>query len=281
MSSLSNEGSFLTVKENGVQGEYESTYFKNSNQYKRILQYLFQESPSTLKEIPYTNFGYKQLIKITKDYHNSICHDIKCIDYTKSTHRSVYIEPYAGIINSWLGLSNDKEHTFNLMPYWGLQLRFKPFKGYSMWNILVGANYSTNNYLGDFSYPYDIYVLTYRIYTKYSIIRVPLTIDYSLSANKLQPFVSFSLNNIILTKSDYSVTRVDRGDNIPVDTPLRKYQCGASLGFGLKYDLNKRTYISLKNEFDYRMPIANFEWVLDHQRIYSDLISIGYGIKIN
>jgi hypothetical protein len=281
LSPLTNEGSYVTSNSSGDnRDENESTFYNNSNQYKRVLKYLFRESPSTVKEINYTNFAYKPLIKITKDYHNSICHDNKCIDYTKSTDRGIYVEPYAGVINSWMGLKNSKDLTYNIMPYYGVQLRFKPFKGYSMWNILVGANYSTNNYLGDYDYKIAYGMVTYRIYSKYSIIRVPVTVDYSLSDNKLQPFISFSFNNIILTKTDYSVNRVDNGFNTSIDTNFRKYQAGALLGVGLKYNLNKNTYIYLKNEFEYRMPVSDFGWVLDHQRIYSDLLSFGLGYKI-
>ena len=280
LTSLSNEGSLVTVKENGAGAGNESTYYKNSNQYKRVLQFLFQESPSTLKKINSTNFGYKPLIKITKDYHNSVCHDKKCIDYTKSTDRRIFIEPSAGIINSWMGLSTSTELTHNLMPYYGVQIRFKPFRGYSMWNILAGINYSTNNFSGDYGYKVDIYTLTYLINTKYSIIRVPITVDYSFSSGKLQPYISMSFNNIFFLKPDYSVIRLDNGYDYPVDSSFRKYQLGASLGLGLRYTINSNTYIFLKDEFEYRMPVVNTGWILDHQRIYSDLLSFGVGIRI-
>ena len=76
---LSNDVSIVTVEENGLNGEYEKSYYKNSNQYKRILQYLFKESPEVLKEIPNTAFDYRPLIKITKDYHNSVAKTINVL----------------------------------------------------------------------------------------------------------------------------------------------------------------------------------------------------------
>ena len=280
LSRLSNERSTVTVKGTGPQGEYEESYFKNSNQYKRILQYLFQESPEVLKEIPNTAFDYRPLIKITEDYHKSVCKDFNCIDFTKSTNKSLYLEPYLGMINSWLGLKTSKDIVYEIKPYLGLQLRLMPFKGFSMWNFLVGFNYSTNNFEGDFENTLNQYDLPYWIHTKYSIVRVPLTLAYNVPAEKLQPFFSLSYDNIFLSKIDYEVIRVSPSTRDPEFTYFRKYQYGASLGLGLRYKFSDDLYIYLKNEFECRFPGANYGYVLDETRIYSWMINFGCGFKI-
>ena len=151
MTQLSNDVSMVTVKSMGVMGEYEETYSKNSNQYKRMLQYLFQQSPEVLKEIPNTLFDYRPLIKITKDYHNSVCKDNNCIDFTKSTKKSLYLEPYIGVIDSWMKLNTSKDKIQDIKPYIGLQLRLTPFKGYYMWNFLAGINFSSDKFEGEFT----------------------------------------------------------------------------------------------------------------------------------
>ncbi len=280
LSRLSNEGSMVTVKGTGPQGEYEDRYFKNSNQYKRILQYLFQESPKVLKEIPNTAFDYRPLIKITEDYHKSVCKDFNCIDFTKSTSKGLYLEPYLGIINSWLGLKTSKNIVYEIKPYIGLQLRLMPFKGFSMWNLLVGFNYSTNNFEGDFENNLNQYDLPYWIHTKYSIVRVPLTLEYNVPVEKLQPFFSLSYNNIFLSNINYEVIRVSPSTRDPEFTYFRKYQYGASLGLGLRYKFKDDFYIYLKNEFECRFPGANYGYVLDETRIYSWMINFGCGFKI-
>ncbi len=277
---LTNKGSIVTVKEQGLRGEYEENYFKNSNQYKRILQYLFQESPDVLKEIPYTAFDYRPLIKITKDYHNSVCKDHKCIDFTKSTNKSLYLEPYFGIINSWMGLKTSKDNVREIKPYLGLQLRLKPFKGFSMWNLLVGLNYSTNNFQGDFENSLNQYGLPYWIRTKYSILRVPITVEYTMPLEKLLPFVSISYDNVLLLSTDYEVVSVHGTNRNPEYTYFRKYQYGASFGFGVKYKLNNNNYLFLKNEFEYRIPGAGLGYVLDESKVYSYMINLGYSFKI-
>jgi hypothetical protein len=280
LSRLSNEGSIVTVKETGHQGEYEESYFKNSNQYKGVLRYLFQESTQVLKEIPETAFDYRPLIKITENYHKSVCKDFNCIDFTKSTNKSLFLEPYLGIINSWFGLKTSKDIVYEIKPYFGIQLRLLPFKGFSICNLLVGFNYSTNNFEGDFENTLNQYGLPYWIHAKYSIVRVPLTLEYNVPIKKLQPFFSLSYNNIFLSKIDYNVIRISYYTRDPEPTNLRKYEYGASFGLGLRYKLNDEFYIYLKNEFEYRIPSANLGYVLDQTKIYSWMINFGCGFKI-
>jgi hypothetical protein len=81
---LTNRPKSVTVNEDviGMRPDIK-TYEGESNQYKGVLRYLFQDSPEVVKEIEGTAFNHKSLIKITKNYHNSIAKDKKCIDYTK------------------------------------------------------------------------------------------------------------------------------------------------------------------------------------------------------
>jgi hypothetical protein len=81
---LTNRSKSVTVSEDviGMRPDIK-TYEGESNQYKGVLRYLFQDSPEVMKEADGTSFNQKSLIKITKNYHNSIAKDKKCIDYTK------------------------------------------------------------------------------------------------------------------------------------------------------------------------------------------------------
>ena len=280
MTQLSNDVSMVTVKSMGVMGEYEETYSKNSNQYKRMLQYLFQQSPEVLKEIPNTLFDYRPLIKITKDYHNSVCKDNNCIDFTKSTKKSLYLEPYIGVIDSWMKLNTSKDKIQDIKPYIGLQLRLTPFKGYSMWNFLAGINFSSDKFEGVFSNSLNQWNLPYRVYTKYSILRVPLKIEYNLPVEKIQPFFSMGFGTIALLNSEYKVFRINGNTEDPEKSYMRRFQYSLSLGFGLRYKLSNDLYLYLKNEFEYRIPGANFGYILDQTKVYSDMINFGLGFKI-
>ena len=278
---LSNDGSVITVKAKGYSGEYESNYYKNSNQYKRVLTYFFQDSPAVSSKIQNTRFDYKSLINITVDYHNAVCFDKKCIDFTKSTKQSIFFETYLGMIDSRMGLYTSKDYATQINLYGGFQLRFKPFKRFSRWNFLTGMNFSTNSYLGEFNntlYTTD-YIKTYRIHTQYSILRIPLTFDYTIGQGRLQTFLSFSYNNIFLINPSYKINRIDGGKNYDETSYFRKYEFGLSPGLGLKLKLGNNSYIFEKNEFEYRKSLANFNYILDYHRVYSWIISAGYGFK--
>lgn len=279
---LSNNGSLVTVKEKDGAREIEKTYFKNSNQYQNILKYLFHDSPEVMKEIPSTSFDYKPLINLTKDYHNSVCKDYTCIDFTKSTNKSIYLEPSIGIANSWMGLKTSKNYSHNMKPYYGLQIRFKPFKGYSMWNILTGINYSNNSFQGNFDNTINenYYIKTYMIFYEYSILRIPMTVEYSLPTRKLQPYISLTYNNILIFNESHEVKRMDVSFPYVEESYARKYQFGVSAGLGVRYNMDSRSYLFLKNELEYRVPAAKFGWVLDHTHVYTDLLSFGVGFKI-
>jgi hypothetical protein len=278
---LSNEGSMVTVKAKGVQGEYESTYFKTSNQYKRVLTYFFQDSPEVSLKIPQTRFDYRSLINLTVDYHNAVCHDKKCIDFTKSTKQRLIMEVYAGMINSRMGLATSKNYASQSNLFGGLQFRFIPFKSFSRWNFLIGMSYSTNSFQGVFDntlYTPE-YTRTYQIETQYSILRIPLTFDYTFGTGNLQPYLSLSYNNIFLINRTYKIIRTDRGKNYGEDSRFRGYEYGLSPALGFRWKLDDKSYIFEKNEFEFRKSLANFNYILDYQKINSWLISVGYGFR--
>lgn len=280
---LSNEASTVILKEKSHTGEeIETQYSKNSNQYRRMLTYLFQDSPGTLQKISSTGFDYRSLIKITLDYHRAICKDDKCIDFTRSTKKSVFIEPYFGMIDSWMGLYSSKTHVYQSNLYAGVQLRFKPAKRFTHLNFLAGINFSSNNFQGDFKntlYTTD-YIKTYRIHTQYSIVRIPLTFEYSFGLNKLQPFISLSYNNVFLLNPQYEIIRIMSYYDDPQTSHFRKYQFGISPGLGLRINMDPKTFIFVKSEFEYRKSLVNFNDILDYHRVSSWLVSAGIGFKI-
>ncbi len=254
-------------------------YLKNSNQYKSILQYVFYDSPKIKNEIATTNFNYTSLIKVTKDYHNSVCNEYECIDYSRSVRAGIFLETYVGIINSWMGLKTSSDHDFNLKPSFGFNLRIRPVKTHYLWNVMVGFNYSENNFQGYYNNTlFTEYSATYQIYSKYKIIRIPMTVEYSLPFKKIKPFVSLSYNHIFLTNIDYDINRIDEmGKVIDYNSAFRKYQFGLSGHIGLKYNFKNNSYIFLDNEFEYRRSFNNFANYLDYHYVNSWLINIGYG----
>lgn len=259
-------------------------YLKYSNQYIGALSYLFQDSPEISGDIKKTRFSYKSLLDITKEYHNNVCNEYECIDYTKSTKRNIYIEPNISLINSWMGLKTSNDLSGNSKLAIGINFRFKPIKVFQLWNFLVGINYSTNHFNGDFEnhlfYPTS---RTYRIETKYSIIRIPIILEYSFPTKKIQPFLLAGYNNVFILNPETDM-KIVFDDNLIGEThnnlDFQKYQFGLMSGGGVRYLINDKSNIYLKTDFEYRFPSSSFSRTLDYQRVMALTVNIGYSFSL-
>ena len=253
-------------------------YSLKSNQYKGILTVLFQASPEVQNKIRFTPFDYKALINITKDYHNAVCKDQKCIDYTKVTSHSLTIEPNIGIVSSTLRLKSSSNSTKDLQLTFGFNLRFTPRKINYHWNYLIGFSYSTNSFKPtDFENQiFTKNTLTYQIRMNYTILKIPLMVEYSFPAKKIQPFVSIAYENIFILNPVYEV----REYGGLLDSKFRRYQYGFLGGAGIRYKINDKSYIQLKTDFELRLPFQNTREILDFHSVRSMAVIIGYGFKI-
>ena len=78
------DGIFLELKNDKKVITINNTeYINESKEYIGLLKYIFQDSPSVIKEADNVSLNSKSLIKITKDYHESVCTDGECIIYEK------------------------------------------------------------------------------------------------------------------------------------------------------------------------------------------------------
>lgn len=273
---LSNERKIITK-------DYDQ-FFWNSNQYIGALSYLFKESPELSDKIKKTGFSYKSLIKITEDYHNNVCKEYECINYTKSTKIKICLEPNISLVNSWMGLKTSTDLAQNTKLAIGINFKFNPVKVFHLWNFLVGINYSSNHFNGDFENQlFFTTPRTYRIEAKYSIIRVPIVLEYSFPAKKIQPFLSVGYNNVFILNPEADIKVVFDNDLIGEtvgELDFQKYQCGLLSGIGVRYIINDKSNIFLKSDFEYRIPSSSFSRTLDYQRVMALIFNIGYSFAI-
>jgi hypothetical protein len=260
---------------------HERTYLVNSEKYKGMLRYLFQDSPPTLQMIPNTPFYYKSLINITKDYHNNVCKSYKCIDYTIAVKSNFSIEPYAGIIFSRMSISTSRDYKYNLRPTFGFNLRIGSSKGFSMWSFLLGMSYSNDNFRGDYDLNLWDYPRTYAINTSYSILRIPFGVERYFTKNKIQPFAGLCIANVFLLNKSYDLTRINfLYGPLPATSEFRTWNLGASVETGLKCNLKNGSFLILRAEGEYLQPSANLGSILERQRLVSVMFKIGYGFKL-
>ena len=278
----------LTNELKEITDEKDDLYQKRSNAYKGILNLLFNDSPEVRRKIPNTVFEYKPLIKITEDYHHSVCTDLECINYTKNHQLKLFIEPYAGLTLSQMTLKNSDNYMKDQFVNVGSAIRFSFAKIHYLWNYIIGINYSSPSYNGVLKHTSSVYDDYYYIDLKYSMIRIPIIAEYSFPFEKLQPSVFLGYNNIfilhpeciVVQVEDYSSTPLDIILNTAPNQPIRKYQYGLTSGVGIKYHISDKSFIHLNSSYEFRIP-DNSILLFDFQRVSSIYINMGFAFSIN
>jgi hypothetical protein len=285
MIQLNNDGRFITRIENeGKRDEKIRTFYQPSLQYIRMLTVLFQDSPETLRELPKLNYDYKSLIAIAVDYHNAVCKDFDCINYTKSTNRHIYIEPWAGYELEWMGLKKSHDIASDRSIIAGASLRIKPFKGYSCWDLLVGLGYSHSTFSKDFHTTlFEArtagYVMIFRTYASYSMFQFPITAEYTYPSRNVRPFFSLSFVTGYVPDPKFSIQRLDQYQGPDLDRFV-KAQFSGMAGLGVRFQLKNGSYLNLKNEIEYRKAARKSGWLFDNTHEYTWRFSLGYGIML-
>ena len=86
----------LSNDERRVAGQGGKEYVAKSNRHVGVMKYAFSDAPQIFDEVNNTEFEYKSMVRVTKKYHNAVCHVYACIDYTKNTKAQHWIEPMGG-----------------------------------------------------------------------------------------------------------------------------------------------------------------------------------------
>ncbi len=284
------EGDYFFIEKEGVLYQLsnedkkvianDDVYEVKSNQYKGVLSSLFKESPSALRKINTTPFSYKPLIDLTKDYHNEICTHQECIDYTKSSKTKIWIEPFAGISYTMMGLNLSEKHTNDLGICYGMNIRFIPFRSHYRWNLLAGVSVLSNNLRGTFNDDLDSLVY---ISTEFNTVRIPITVEYNFPGKNIQPFLSLSYCTNLVHIKDYHT----RYEDYPIQSYLLRkvhFEPGISFAAGFRHNLTESAYLMLKNEIEIKhlnSYIYSSEYTNETPKLFSDMLSIGFGFNIN
>ncbi|MBN1187510.1 MAG: hypothetical protein JXB49_34860 [Bacteroidales bacterium] len=286
---IEKEGALYPLSNNlrDVKGENDVMYQKRSNQYMGVLNQLFKDSPEVSKKVPNTVFAYKPLIKLTEDYHNSVCKDYDCINYTKNSDLKIFLEPHFGITLSRMTIKTSDDYLADQSINFGIYARFSPAKVHYLWNYIIGINYESHSYEGVLKnslYDDEDY---HFIQLDYSMVRIPFIAEYIFPFKKLQPSVYFGYNNIFIINPEYEVMMYDdytvpsNGTYFNQPKKFRKYQYGFTGGIGLKYHLTDHSFIHINSSYEFRVPSTNANFFFDYHRVSSVYINLGLAFNIN
>ncbi|HEY4787784.1 MAG TPA: hypothetical protein VIH57_17130 [Bacteroidales bacterium] len=185
-------------KEVLVEDENGNTGYKETNRYKGILKYYFSDCPSVFRKVDAAELDKKSLIRLSKDYHEYVCKDEKCIIYEKSFSKN---EVKLGVdfsygfgklnfyYNGYLFFSARSTYQYLLNMF--VQMNLDEDKRYFL-QLSIGynaVNFQQSNLDVSNFFSYSHAKITY----KYSLIRTTLSLKHKLNFGKVSPFASLGI----------------------------------------------------------------------------------------
>ena len=241
--------------------------------------------PRTYKaQVKMTQFNQKSLVKITKSYHNQVCPEYSCIDYTKSLNKKIWIEPRIGISQySYVIKEGDNINFQGLRPELFIKYEF-PRINY-LWNLKVGVNYA--------SYKFDDYITSpletspnTHIYAHNTNVGIPVMLEFSFPTRLIKPYINLGIQSTFIKNKDLVIMRksesrferstiINKGDKV--------IQIDSRFGAGVRYEFRNFNYLSLDLDYS-NMLVASFlnSKSVDSKDYKSQTfsISLGYGFKV-
>lgn len=256
-------------------------YSKKSNKYQGVLLYLMNDTPELTNQISQTTFDQRSLINLTVDYHNTVCDEYSCIDYTKPLNSSLFIEPYIGAIYSKLEVKDMDGTTFDFRPLFGINLNYKPGLLKKSWKLVAGVKYYKSYYETVFSEENLSGVIIDRNYIiEYHALNIPIYIEYNIIKRASIPYVFFGINNLFAVHNEGDIRRTTRNGINEELFDFRTFNIGVIAGIGCKLKLANENYINCSLSYDFCTPLTKSGYILDSHYVHSLQLNLGYAFKI-
>ena len=225
------------------------------NKYLGILHSTFSDDRQLYDKIDQTPLTAKGLIRISKSYHNDVCTDYNCIDYTRNMGSKFSYGIKTGINQSWAGIKDAEGSTTDTRMIYGLQMIFHPpliSKNLGFGLGIMGSRFHIKNiYTGD--------VLEHwggwdgmNVETSYQILQIPVSLQYTFPFSKIQPVAEFGYNNEFHLNTISSVNKVTRFGDVPaILSSPSFYSFGLFAGAGAKIRCNDKLHLNLMVDYQY------------------------------
>jgi hypothetical protein len=249
--------------------------------YWGTLTFLFQEAPELFPDIPNTSFNHRSLINITSRYHDLVCDDFDCIDYTRFTRVEYFLSPRTGLARSWMGMASAPQRLESSATMAGLQVRIVHVQS-PRWNLLTGIDFvSSSSFTGDVTLRWLQGPQTYNLIVDYQMLRIPVAVQYSPQRGRIQPIAQLGFSNIILLNRNYEIRIPPVGRDITSDYEFKAYQMGFNGGAGLNFRLDYQRNVYLRADAELRLPFhySNYD-IMSKQRTLGAYLVLGYEFKL-
>jgi hypothetical protein len=240
----------------GFDKDRKTRYIRNSNKYIGLLKVAFSDCSQLYPQVDKAELNHKSLINITKNYHDFICQDQKCIIYEKQLPIIKII--FAPVINFNLSTAKIEHNSFyssfnfnkstSLSAGGVLNISLPRIndKLSSQIEVLTGENYFHSFLMYD-----EVPIINYYDFHIRSIyLNGLISLKYTYPQGKLRPIgnLGFSLYysihpeyKIILEQVSGSTVFTFEDNNIPIPSFLY----GGFGKIGVNYYLNEQIFLFL------------------------------------
>lgn len=256
-------------------------YSKNSNNYQGVLLFLMNDTPDLTNKISQTTFDHKSLINTTVNYHNMVCDDYSCVDYTKQLNSSFFIEPHIGAIYSKLVIDDMEGASIDFRPIFGVKFNYRPGLLKDSWKMVVGVNYYKSYYDSSFIEKNLNGISIDRNYIiEYHALNIPIYIEYNILKKDQGPYVAFGMNSLFAIQSEGDIRRTTRSGVFEEPFDFRTFNIGILAGVGYNVELSNKNYINCFVSYDFCTPLIKTGYILDYHYVHSLQLNLGYAFKI-
>jgi len=260
-----------------TKNEWGTTYYKQPAFHGK-LKYLFKNCPTLFSHIDNTKLQPKDLIKITKEYHDKTCSTERCIIFErKVTPIKMNISVVGGISFNTLSFGTLSRTDFQLSPQLGCKFEFENlFFSSEQSTINIGllmqkySRYNRSNYqYGEFT----TFINKDNIDVKAIALKVPIAYNYTFSSSKIRPYIGVGFMNTFILRQNKSLSG---NFMIPAGKTFTFYQLGAIGVAGIKYRLKNKHIFNTELNYEYSKDLSTNRFT----SLMSNSISLSIGYEL-
>lgn len=264
-------GELMELKNTEKTDGYDQFQLYSKREYIGALKVLLKDCPEIYPEIDKLKFRKKDLLKITKNYHNRVCTEYECIDYEKNYKNELYLGYSIGMVSSHVvfepksspfDFMEDESFTGKISPTFGLQLQIT-----KLLNLPEKIIFSTQVAYHNHTYKSENVELNFKT------LSIPLWLQFNFNSEVVRPFFKLGINNSFYLKKE--VLSVNDFVNTILTATLGTYQLHSLAGLGVEVEHNQLKYF-ISSNFQVGLGLNTYKDAFNN-----DLASTTYNWEIN
>ena len=235
----------------------EGVPFYRPNKFTGKLKYYLSDCPAIYKEIDDVKLYPKQLVKLTKGYHDKVCSTEQCVIFERKEEpvrlRFGFVAG-SSYNNFWFSAKNYTDNRFGAFAGCKLEVENLVF---ALNGLTLNTGVNLQNF-SNYTFTTDSWKMggngTYNIHTitmdmKTIALKIPLTVNYMFSQSKVRPYIGIGFTNTFYLSQSKDLYiyefMLEYGKSIPL------YHTGITGLAGLKFKLNNKHDLNFELTYEF------------------------------